>query len=109
MAIVYTKSGDYYLPDVRLRDPPNPKSLTKYGIMRRSYLQKNRPVTYVRLLLTDELFPHLYGGQSEAEELHEQLTERLTECEQPPDRTSKPLELEAGILAHFADKIVSLN
>jgi hypothetical protein len=68
MAIIYTKAGDYHLPDVRLRDPPNPVSQTGIGIMRRSYLQELRPVIYVRLLPTEELFPHRYGVHSEAEE-----------------------------------------
>ena len=61
MKITYTLIGDYYLPDIKLDEPPpeavNP--LGRYARMRRAYLREHRPILYARLLLTEKLYPHL--------------------------------------------------
>lgn len=41
----YIRSGDYWIPDLRLESTEQ-RPLNKYGRMRRSFLQKHRPVQY---------------------------------------------------------------
>ena len=43
--IDYVSVGEYLLPAIALRDPPNAEPLTKYGLMRRSYLKDHRQIT----------------------------------------------------------------
>ena len=61
MEITYTLVGDYYLPDIRLNEPPpetvNP--LGRYARMRRAYLREHKPILYNQLLLSEKLYPHL--------------------------------------------------
>jgi hypothetical protein len=52
----YTLAGDYYLPNLKLSDPP---PLGRYGRLRKSYLKEWRTINYNRLLLREELYPHL--------------------------------------------------
>jgi hypothetical protein len=59
MELTYTRRGDYLIPDLILSDPPNAPPLGKYGRMRKAYLKEWHPITYSRLLLREELCPHL--------------------------------------------------
>lgn len=58
MEMTYTKAGDYLIPDIRLsKQEENP--IGKYGQMRKAYLKEHRPILWNRLILKEELFPHL--------------------------------------------------
>ena len=59
MELTYTLVGDYFLPDLSLRDPPDAPPLGRYARMRRAFLKEHRPILYSRLLLSEQLFPHL--------------------------------------------------
>ena len=56
--LTYTKSGDYLIPDLTLTEQPE-TSLGKYGRMRKSYLKEHRPILWNRMILSEELYPHL--------------------------------------------------
>ena len=56
--LTYTRSGDYWIPDLSLsRQETTP--LGKYGRMRKAYLQEHRPVLWNSLILSEKLYPHL--------------------------------------------------
>lgn len=58
MELTYRKCGDYYIPNLTLRDTKE-YSIGKYGWMRRTYLEKHRPFLYHELLVTEWLMAHL--------------------------------------------------
>lgn len=58
MGGTYTKSGDYYIPDIALPKTDNRK-IGKYGRMRHHYLKEYRPVLYSRMILNGTLWDHL--------------------------------------------------
>ena len=58
MEVTYRKCGDYYIPNLTLRDTKE-YSIGKYGWMRRTYLEKHRPFLYHELLVTERLMEHL--------------------------------------------------
>jgi len=57
MELTYTLVGDYYLPNLTLRDPPDAPPLRRYGMMHKAYLREHRPILYNRLLLSERLYP----------------------------------------------------
>jgi len=60
MEITYTQVGDYLLPNIILREPPeNAQPLGKYALMRQRFLQEHRPILYNTLLLSEKLYPLL--------------------------------------------------
>ena len=69
--ISYTKKGDYLLPNLTLSEQP--KSLGKYGRMRKKYLQEHRPGLYSRLILSEKLQAHLMEVEQSAQERLEQI------------------------------------
>ena len=60
MELTYTKIGDYLYPDLTLPETRNDYPLGKYGMLRKTYLKKHRPMVYDRLLLVGQLDAHLW-------------------------------------------------
>ena len=56
--LTYSRNGDYYIPDLTLKDQPD-KPIGKYGLMRKRYLKEYRPGLYSSLILSEKLYPHL--------------------------------------------------
>ena len=76
--LAYIQAGDYYIPDIRLQ-PIEEKELGKYGRMRRVFLQEYKPMLFDDLVLTEQLFPHLYEVQETAKARVERIMEGLLE------------------------------
>jgi len=106
--INYIPVGEYLLPAITLRDPPDAEPLTKYGLMRRSYLKNHRPILYTRLLLTERLYPHLRATQRAAEERLDTMVAQLTQRDPPPEKAACPLSWARHMAAlhHTAEEII---
>ena len=68
MNISYIRSGDYYIPDLKL--PEETRPIGKWGRMYREYLKEHRPIQYTNLVLSCKLWTYLA-------DLNEQTQERL--------------------------------
>ena len=73
----YTLHGDYYLPDLVLREEE--PTYGKYGMLRKQFLKEHRSARYQYLLLTGKLNKHLNQTYQEAREQVETLMEQMTE------------------------------
>ena len=56
--LTYSRNGDYYIPDLTLKDQPH-IPIGKYGRMRKRYLKEYRPGLYSSLILSAKLYSHL--------------------------------------------------
>ena len=74
--LTYTRVGDYSYPNLTLQNP-QPKSLGKYGRMRREYLKAHRPILYNRLILSEKLHSHLTEIDTTASRRMEQMMKEL--------------------------------
>jgi hypothetical protein len=66
--ITYRQEGDYLIPNIALSDQPDAPPIGRYGKMRRAFLKEHAPITYNRLLLAEQLFPHLREVDAIADE-----------------------------------------
>ena len=73
----YTLHGDYYLPDLVLREEE--PIYGKYGMLRKQFLKEHRSARYQYLLLTGKLNKHQNQIDQEAREQVETLMEQMTE------------------------------
>ena len=85
----YTKTGDYFLPNLTLNQPRKP--LGKYGRLRRTYLMNHRPVLYHTMLLNGSLYPHLMEVKQTAESRMRQSMEQLLKQNPAPDKAQNQL------------------
>lgn len=77
--------GDYFIPRIELK-PVEDKILNKYGRMRRTFLQEQKPILFDDLVLTEQLFPHLYEVQEIVEKRVEVIMAGLLEKNPAPDK-----------------------
>ena len=73
----YTLHGDYYLPDLVLREEE--PTYGKYGMLRKQFLKEHRSARYQYLLVTGKLNEQLDQTDQEAREQVETLMEQMTE------------------------------
>ena len=74
----YTLHGDYYLPDLVLREEEEP-TYGKYGMLRKQFLKEHRSARYQYMLLTGKLNEHLNQIDQEAREQVEMLMKQMAE------------------------------
>ena len=76
--IQYQKNGDYLIPNVTL-EKTETQSLSKYGRMRKKYLQEHRPILFNKLLLSGQLQNHLLEVQESANRRLEQMIQEMAQ------------------------------
>ncbi len=80
MNISYTKSGDYLLPDLILKDKEQ-FNIGKYGLLRLNYIKKYKLGLYFDLLVNDKLNEYLHNVDTIVMEKVQKLIKELTEKE----------------------------
>ena len=80
MQIEYIQSGDFQIPNlIANKEPQEP--LTKYGLMRRSFLKEHRRGIYSGMLLKGTLKEHCLTIQEQAEERMDLLTGQMAKSQ----------------------------
>ena len=68
MNISYIRSGDYFIPELKLTEETRP--IGKWGRMHREYLKEHHPIQYTNLVLSGTLWTYLA-------DLNEQVQKRI--------------------------------
>ena len=76
--ISYTLYGDYYLPDLELKEQEE-ANYGKYGILRKNFLKEHRSGLYSSYLLTGKLTEHLKEVDQQARKRMEVLVRQMME------------------------------
>ena len=76
----YTLHGDVYLPDL-VYSKTNYLPLGKYGMLRQTYLQKHHKELFSKMLLCDELWPHLLEVEQQAHTMLETMVMQMAKAE----------------------------
>ena len=88
--LTYIHCSDYLIPDIQLTHTSD-KTLGKYGRMRRTFLEENNPMLLDDLILTEQLFPHLWEIDEIAHRRIEQLMAELLVKNPAPDKKTEQL------------------
>ena len=80
MKLTYEKNGDYLIPNLMPNEEPE-QALTKYGLMRRKFLQEHLKGIYQGMVLTGELKAHCLQIQEQAEQRMDFLTQQMAKAE----------------------------
>ena len=79
MNISYIRSGDYYIPDLKL--PEEPRPIGKWGRMHREYLKENHPIQFNTLVLSGNLWTYLADLNEQAQQRMDTLIKQLKSVE----------------------------
>lgn len=79
--ITYRQVGDYLIPNLKL--PPEEANITlgKWGMMHKSYLEKNKKVFFSLLLGQGKLYQHCAEVENQARDMFDTLVEQMKESE----------------------------
>ena len=84
MNISYIRSGDYFIPDLKL--PEETRPIGKWGSMHRGYLKEHHPIRFNNLVLSGNLWTYLADLNEQAQQRMEtpivqmQSAEGITEA-----------------------------
>ena len=79
MNIPYIRSGDYFIPDLRL--PEETRPIGKWGRMHREYLKDHHPIQFNTLVLSGTLWTYLANLNEQAQQRMETLIAQLKTAE----------------------------
>ena len=77
--ITYIKTGDYYIPDLKL--PEEHRPIGRWGRMHRDYLKEHRPVIFNQLVLSGNLWTYLADINEQAQQRMEMLVRQMMDRE----------------------------
>ena len=89
MELKYTRTGDYELPNLTLKDNNKKGTINKYGMLRLNYLKHNKKALYTTLLMKDELTSHLVSVSKDAETLLNNLMKSYKKIDEKLSEKSK--------------------
>ena len=103
----FAGAGDYLIPLIKLQ-PVEEKRLNKYGRMRRAFLQEQKPIMFDDLVMTEQLFPHLYEVQEIVEKRMEVIMTGLLEKNPAPDKETDAMAWvgHMNLLKTMAEEVV---
>ena len=78
-SIHYTLRGDYYFPDIAV--PDEHITISRYGRMRKAYLEEHHPGMYERLILSGKLYEHLAETDQVCRDRIERIISQISEAE----------------------------
>ena len=79
MNIPYIRSGDFFLPDLKIEEEARP--IGKWGRMHRDYLKEYHPVQFNALTLSGNLWTYLADLNEQAQQRMEILITQLKNAE----------------------------
>ena len=79
MNVHYTRSGGYFIPDLKL--PEETRSIGKWGRMHRNYLRDHHPIQFNNLVLSGNLWSYLADLNEQAQQRMETLVAQLRSAE----------------------------
>lgn len=92
MKLNYTKVGDYFLPNLTLKEQKG--TINKYGYLRLNYLKEHKKGLYTSLILQDKLTNHLFSVSKDAEIRVNYLIENYKKMDKLTEKNKENNELE---------------
>ena len=92
--IQYRRVGDYLIPNLKL--PPEETAITlgKWGMMYKSYLEKNKKVFFSLLLGQGKLYQHCAEIEKQANDMYDTLMEKMKVAEGVTEQLKEDNQLE---------------
>lgn len=92
--ITYRQVGDYLIPNLKL--PPEEANITlgKWGMMHKSYLEKNKKVFFSLLLGQGKLYQYCAEVEKQAQDMFDALVEQMKESEGVTEELKEQNQLE---------------
>ena len=82
MKVTYHQDERFLFPDLTIGESSqNPRTVGKYGLLRKTYLKNHRPAQYQELLFNGKLNDHLADIDEAATDRFNRLTDQLAKAQ----------------------------
>ena len=81
MNITYRQVNDYMIPNLTLPPEESAIRLSKWGMLYKDYLQKQKPVLFTTLLTQGKLYQHCAEIDTQAQQMFNTLVSQMTKAE----------------------------
>ena len=106
--ITYVRSGDYYIPDLKLPEENSP--IGRWGRMHREFLREHKPIIFNQLCLSGELWSRLADINEQAEQKMAVLIHQMKEAEGVTEELKATDQIEwvrrMNIIRNRAEEII---
>lgn len=92
--ITYRQVGDYLIPNLKLPPEETRVTLGKWGMMYKSYLEKNKKVFFSLLLGQGKLYQHCAEVEKQAQDMFDALVEQMKESEGVTEQLKEENQME---------------
>ena len=94
MKITYREVNGYLIPNLKL--PPEEANirLGKWGMLYKSYLEKNKKVLFSTLLIKGKLYQHCAEVEKQANEMFDMLVEQMKKVEGVTEQLKEENQME---------------
>ena len=90
--ITYIKTGDYYIPDLKL--PEEHRPIGRWGRMHRDFLKEYRPVVFNQLVLSGKLWTYLADINEQAQQRMDMMVKQMMVAEGVTEELKEANQLE---------------
>lgn len=90
--ITYIKTGDYYIPDLKL--PEEHRPIGRWGRMHRDYLKEHHPVVFNHLVLSGNLWTYLADINEQVQQRLEVLIRQMKDAEGVTEKLKETNQME---------------
>ena len=90
--ITYVRSGDYYIPDLKL--PEENRPIGRWGRMHREFLREHKPIIFNQLCLSCELWSRLADINEQAEQRMTVLIRQMQKAEDVTEELKERDQME---------------
>lgn len=109
MELTYKQEGDYLIPNLEIDEEIEPP-LTKYGMMRKKYLEEHKSGMFTIMILNGNLWKHCLEIQEQAEQRMDLLIEQMAKAEGVNDELKATNQMlwvqKMNNIKHSAEEIV---
>ena len=92
--IQYRRVGDYLIPNLILSPEEANITLSKWGMMHKSYLEKNKKVFFNALVMQGKLYQHCAEVEKQARDMFNTLVEHMKATEGVTEQLKEENQME---------------
>lgn len=92
--ITYRQVNDYMIPNLKLPPEESAIRLSKWGMLHKDYLQKQKPVLFATLLTQGKLYQHCAQIDTQAQQMFNTLVSQMMKSENITEQLKSQNQLE---------------
>lgn len=93
-SITYRRVGDYLIPNFIIPTEEASITLSKWGMMHKSYLEKHKKGLFNSLLMQGKLYQHCFDVENQAQDMFDTLIEQMKQVEGITEQLKEENQME---------------